>query len=229
MGSITPRLFDVDGRPLHVVWRYDRAEMVADGIVHALGLALGITGAVAIVGLTILYGDGPRTTAVVVYALALLALLSASAAYNLWPISRTKWLLRRFDHAAIFLLIAATYTPFMTRLEAGFASTMLFVGVWSVALFGATLKLTLPGRFDRLSVALCLGLGASGVLAWEAVSAALSGTTIALIIFGGLTYAVGVIFHLWESLRFQNAVWHGFVLVASAVFYSAILHGVVLA
>lgn len=222
-------MLDADGRPLHVVWRYDRAEIVADGVVHAVGIALGATGAVALVGLTILSGDGPRTMAVVVYSLALLGLLGVSAAYNLWPVSRTKWVLRRIDHAFIFVLIAATYTPFLTRLEPGLASTLLFVGVWSVALVGATLKLVLPGRFDRLSIGLCLGLGASGVLAWDTVSAALPGETLALICVGGAIYSAGVVFHLWESLRFQNAVWHSFVLLASAVFYSAILQGVVLA
>lgn len=222
-------MFDADGRPLHVAWRYDRAEIVADGIVHALGIALGIAGAAALVGLTVVYGDGPRTTAVVVYALALLGLLGVSAAYNLWPVSPTKWVLRRIDHAFIFVLIAATYTPFMTRLEPGPAATLLFIGVWSVALAGATLKLTLPGRFDRLSIGLCLALGASGVLAWDTISAALPGPTLGLILLGGAIYAAGIVFHLWESLRFQNAVWHSFVLVASAVFYSAILQGVVLA
>lgn len=229
MGPRDATIFDADGRPLHVTWRYDRAEMVADGVVHVLGLILGLAGAGALLALAFRDGDAPKTTAVVVYSLALLGLLGASAAYNLWPISPTKWVLRRLDHAFIFLLIAATYTPFMTRLEPGLASTLLFVGVWAVALFGATLKLALPGRFDRLSIALCLGLGASGALAWEAVAAALPATTLALIVAGALTYAAGVVFHLWESLRFQNAVWHGFVLVASAVFYSAILHGVVLA
>lgn len=222
-------MFDVDGRPLHVYWNYNRAEMIADGIVHVVGLALGISGAVVLIVLATIYADPAVTGAVTVYGICLIGLLCASAAYNMWPISRTKWLLRRFDHAFIFLLIAATYTPFMTRLPPGLASTALFVGVWAVALFGATLKLALPGRFDRLSIALCLMLGASGGLAWDVVSTALPGTTLALIVTGGLIYAGGVVFHLWESLRFQNAVWHGCVLLASAVFYVAILEGVVLA
>lgn len=222
-------MYDVDGRPLHVYWNYNRAEMIADGVVHVIGLALGVGGTVALLVLAALYAKPTVTGAVAVYGLCLIALLCASAAYNMWPISRTKWVLRRLDHASIFLLIAATYTPFMTRLPPGPASTALFVGVWAVALFGATLKLALPGRFDRLSIALCLLLGASGALAWDVVSTALSETTLALIVAGGLIYAGGVIFHLWESMRFQNAVWHTCVLVASVLFYVAILDGVVLA
>ncbi len=222
-------MFDADGRPLHVVWKYDRAEILADAVVHLIGLAFGLAGAFALVILATLYASTAVTRAVVVYGFCLVGLLCASAAYNMWPVSRTKWMLRRLDHAFIFLLIAATYTPFMTRLPPGLKSTMLFMGVWAVALFGAALKLVLPGRFDRLSIALCLILGGSGALAWDVVAVALPGTTLALIVVGALIYAGGVVFHLWESLRFQNAVWHSFVLVASAVFYSAILQGVVLA
>lgn len=222
-------MFDADGRPLHVSWHYDRTELIADAVVHVLGLVLATSGAAILITLAILYSTPAEAAAVVVYCLALLSLIGTSAAYNMWPISRTKWVLRRFDHAAIFILIAATYTPFMARFPSGWATTALFIGVWGTAVLGAALKLALPGRYDRLSIALCLLLGFSGGLAWDIVSSSLSGTTLALIIIGGLIYAGGVVFHLWESLPFQNAVWHGFVLVASAVFYVAILGGVVLA
>lgn len=222
-------MFDADGRPIHVTWNYDRAELLADAVVHVVGLALGLCGAVTLLALAVRFSGAGQIAAVAIYGAGLVALLSASAAYNMWPISRTKWMLRRLDHAFIFILIAATYTPFMTRMPPTFAGRGLCVGVWAVALFGAALKLALPGRFDRLSIALCLMLGGSGALAWDTVSTALPATTLWLIGAGCLTYATGVVFHLWESLRFQNALWHGFVLAASAVFYGAILHGVVLA
>ena len=222
-------MFDTDGRPLHLRWRYDRSEIVADAVVHALGITFAVVGGAILVGLAALRCGWPETAAVAIYAAGLVALKALSAAYNLWPISRTKWLLRRFDHAGIFVLIAATYTPFLTQMPAGPKTAALFAGVWTVALGGAALKLSVPGRFDRLSVALYLLLGASGALAWDSIAVSLDGTTLLLIAIGGLTYTGGVVFHLWESLRFQNAVWHGFVLAASAVFYSAVLQGVVLA
>lgn len=222
-------MFDLDGRPLHVSWNYTRAELIADGVVHTLGFVLALGGTVALVTLALLHASPAQATAVVVYGIALLSLWGVSAAYNLWPVSRTKWILRRFDHACIFLLIAATYTPFMTRFPPGGRAAALFVGVWSVAIGGAALKLALPGRFDRLSIVLCLLLGVSGGLAWDLMSSSLSPSTVALIVAGGLTYAGGVVFHLWETLRFQNAVWHSCVLVASALFYVAVLDGVVLA
>ena len=221
-------MIDLDGRPLHLDWRYSRAEIIADGVVHALGLVLAVSGAGALVALAAYRLTAGEIAAVSVYALCLILLLAVSAAYNMWPVSRTKWWLRRFDHASIFFLIAATYTPFMMRAPGHGADLALFVAVWAVAIGGAVVKVLMPGRFDRAAIAAYLLLGFSGVLLWDTMSKALSPTTIVLIVAGGLIYAGGVVFHVWNSLRFQNAVWHGFVLVASAVFYSAILTGVVL-
>jgi hemolysin III len=222
-------MVDADGRPVHLVWNYDRAEVIADAVVHGIGIAFALIGGAAMIVLAAYVSGWAQFAAVTVYAVGLVGLLSASAAYNLWPVSRTKWLLRRVDHSFIFVLIAATYTPFVTRFPEGPAGPLLLAGVWTVAAAGAALKVALPGRFDRASIVLFVGLGASGVLAWEAVSTALPTSTLWLMGAGGLTYVAGVAFHVWEGLRFQNAVWHGFVLVASVLFYSAILDGVVLA
>jgi hemolysin III len=223
-------MIDADGRPLALRRNYDRAELIADGVVHAIGVALGLAGAVALLVLAAQRADdAAEFAAIAIYAAGILAVLGTSAAYNMWPISRTKWLLRRFDHACIYVLIAGTYTPFITQLKNGLVATLLFAGVWATALLGAGLKLTLPGRLDRLSIAIYLLLGFSGLLAYDTVAASVSPTTLGLMLTGGLIYTAGVPFHLWSGLRFQNAVWHGFVLVATCVFYSAVLAGVVLA
>jgi hemolysin III len=221
-------MIDHDGRPLHVRWDYTRAEMIADAVVHGIGIAFGVIGGAAIIVLAAVFAGWAQLAAVAIYAVGLVALLSVSAAYNLWPPSRTKWLLRRFDHALIYVLIAATYTPFITRFPHGFDRYALLFGVWAVAIGGALLKVTLPGRFDRLSIVLCILLGASGGLAWNTISEALPPSTVWLMVAGGIVYVAGVIFHVWDGLRFQNAVWHSFVLVASILFYSAVLDGVVL-
>jgi hemolysin III len=223
-------MIDADGRPLALRRNYDRAELIADGIVHTIGIVLGLAGAVALLVLAAQRADNAAEfAAIAIYAAGILAVLGTSAAYNMWPISRTKWWLRRFDHACIYVLIAGTYTPFITQLKNGLVATLLFAGVWATALLGAGLKLTLPGRLDRLSIAIYLLLGFSGLLAYDTVAASVSPTTLGLMLTGGLIYTAGVPFHLWSGLRFQNAVWHVFVLVATCVFYSAVLAGVVLA
>ncbi|KQT43019.1 DNA-binding protein [Aureimonas sp. Leaf454] len=198
-------------------WPYTAAETIADAIVHASGLVLSVAGA-AVFLVAISSGvPGAAVAAVAVYLATLILSISASAVYNLWPVSRTKWLLRRLDHSAIYLLIAGTYTPFMVEMGLGW----MLAGVWAIALLGVGLKLLMPGRYDRLSIALYLALGWSGVAVWDRLDV-LPENVVLLIVAGGLVYSLGVIFHLWESLRFQNAIWHAFVLVAAAIHYLAV-------
>ena len=130
-------------------WNYDRVELIADGIVHAIGILLGIIAATVLVVLTAVYASALDIVAVSIYVAGLLSMLVLSATYNLWPVSRTKWVLRRFDHSAIYLLIAATYTPFILEMKDSVFALALLVGVWCVAIFGIVLKLGWPGRFDR--------------------------------------------------------------------------------
>ncbi len=175
-----------------VRWNYDRAELIADGIVHGVGVCFGVIAATVLVVLTAVYATAFEVAVVSVYVAGLLAMLVLSASYNLWPISRTKWVLRRFDHSAIYVLIAATYTPFIMELKDSIFAIALVIGVWCVAIVGVVLKLVLPGRYDRL-------------------------------IAGGVLYSLGVIFHAWQRLRFQNVIWHSFVLLGAACHYTAVL------
>jgi hemolysin III len=228
--SRTKRLrLDPDGRPAGLAWDYSRAEIIADAVIHAVGIALGITGAVALIVLTIHAAGGVKVASALIYTVGLVALLGLSAAYNMWPVSRAKWLLRRFDQSAIYLLIAATYTPFLLQIKGNFVSLGLLAGVWTTALAGIALKLFLPGRLDRLSVVVYLVLGWSGLIAYDALVAALPRSTLALLAAGGVLYSVGVVFHAWRSLRFQNVVWHAFVLAAALCHYLAVLDTVALA
>ncbi len=204
-------------------WHYDRAELIADGVVHVLGVVLGLIAVTALITLTGVFASASQIVLVSVYAAGLLAMLGLSAAYNLWPVSPRKWLLRRFDHSAIYILIAATYTPFIAQIKDQMFAIALLSGVWGVAIVGIVLKLFLPGRFDKLSVGLYLGLGWSGVIAYESVSAAVPNLTMWFIALGGVLYTLGVIFHAWRALRFQNAIWHAFVLLGAACHYTAVL------
>ncbi|MGL4285263.1 MAG: PAQR family membrane homeostasis protein TrhA [Phreatobacter sp.] len=217
-----------DGRPFGLTWHYDRHELVADGVVHIIGAAFAVIAAALLIGLAVFHVEAATIVALAVYAASLMAVIGCSAAYNMWPVSRTKWLLRRFDHAAIYLLIAGTYTPFMIRLGTPLSLGVL-AGVWAVALVGAAIKLAAPGRFDRLAVGLYLALGWSGVVVVDQVFAVLSTPAACLLVAGGLLYSIGVIFHVWRRLRFQNAIWHGFVLTAAACQYGAVISGVVFA
>ncbi len=203
-------------------WNYDRVELIADGVVHAIGILAGLIAATVLIVLTAVYASALDIVAVSIYVAGLLSMLVLSASYNLWPVSRTKWVLRRFDHSAIYVLIAATYTPFIMELKDSTFALALLVGVWCVAIVGIVLKLCWPGRFDALSIVLYLALGWSGVMLYDEV-VTLPTMAIGFVIAGGALYSFGVIFHSWRRLRFQNVIWHCFVLLGAACHYTAVL------
>ena len=206
-----------------VRWNYDRAELIADGVVHVVGVCFGMIAATVLIVLTTVYATAFDVAVVSVYVAGLMAMLVLSATYNLWPVSRAKWVLRRFDHSAIYLLIAATYTPFIMQMKDSYFAIALLIGVWGAAVVGIVLKLVLPGRFDRLAVGLYLAMGWSGMMLYDAVVKGLPAMALGFIVAGGVLYSLGVVFHAWQRLRFQNVIWHCFVLMGAACHYTAIL------
>jgi hemolysin III len=204
-------------------WNYDRAELIADGVVHVVGVCFGLVAATVLIVLTAVYATALDVAVVSVYVAGLLAMLVLSATYNIWPVSRAKWVLRRFDHSAIYLLIAATYTPFIMELKDSYFAIALLIGVWCVAIVGIGIKLVFPGRYDRLAVGLYLAMGWSGMMLYDAVVKALPSMALAFVVAGGVLYSLGIVFHAWQRLRFQNAIWHCFVLLGAACHYTAIL------
>jgi hemolysin III len=205
-----------------VAWDYDRGELVADAVVHVLGIVLAIAGAAGLIVTLAAVGSAARLPSVTIYLVALVSMLGFSAAYNLWPVSELKWWLRRLDHSAIYLLIAATYTAFLSPMQ-GAAPAGALPARWSAALARRAIKLIRPGRFDRTSVALYQVLGWSGVFMIGPITAALTPVTLVLIVIGGVLFSCGVVFHAWRGLRFQNAIWHGFVLGAAVCHYGAVI------
>lgn len=206
-----------------MLWNYDRAELIADGVVHGIGVFCGVVAATVLIVLTAVYATAFQVAVVSVYAAGLLAMLVLSATYNLWPVSRAKWVLRRFDHSAIYVLIAATYTPIIMELKDSVFAVVLLIGVWCVAIVGVVLKLALPGRYDRVAVGLYLAMGWSGIMLYDAVVSALPSLALWFVLAGGALYSCGVIFHAWQRLRFQNAIWHCFVLLGASCHYTAVL------
>ena len=200
----------------------DRGELIADGIVHAIGVCLGLIGAVAIVMIALKI-ERTEVAPIFIYAICLVTMFAFSAAYNMWPVSPAKWVLRRYDQSAIYLLIAGTYTPFLAQMKNILALAGLGVGVWSSALVGIALKLALPGRFDRLTVVLCLLIGWSGVIVYHPLASVLPSSGVLLLAIGGILYSLGTLFHVWKRLGFHTAIWHGFVLLGASCHYSAVL------
>jgi hemolysin III len=217
------------GMPPH---RYSRGEVVADAAVHALGAAFGLAACGVLAATTLPWaGANPlRALAILVYAAGLLAMLGCSALYNLTPAGDPrKAVLRRCDRAAIFGMIAGTYTPFAGVAVGGAVGLGLLAGVWAAAAAGAAHALLgrWPGRRERTAVLLYLLLGWCGVVLLGPLSAALSPGALALLAAGGVLYSAGTAFHLATRLPYHNAAWHAFVLGAAACHFAAVLRGIV--
>lgn len=205
------------------------AELMADKVIHIVGLAGAGLGTATLTALSALGRNVGDLVGAVVYSLGLIAMLACSAAYNMARRSPHRDLLRRFDHAAIFVMIAGTYTPFTILALDGSWAIFMTALVWTIAATGVALKLILPQeRFDGLSVAIYIAFGWIVVVAAGPFMRALSPTVLALVAAGGVVYTAGVVFHAWQRLPFQNAIWHGFVLAAAAIHFAAVW-GVVLA
>lgn len=208
---------------------YSRGERWADAAAHVIGLVFGIVATIALIDTATTGSHLLLIVGASFYALGLLAMFSFSAAYNLWPPSATKEMLRRLDHAAIFLMIAGTYTPLLLNRIGGEWGIGLLLFVWTVAILGAAMKIMFPRRWEMLSIALYIGLGWSIVIAINPMLHALATESLILIGAGALLYSVGVLFHLWDRLPYQNAIWHWIVLGAASCHYAAILNEVAIA
>lgn len=176
--------------------------------------ALLLAGAIGVLPAAIFVG-------LIVYSIGLVGMFAASAAYNLVSHVGVKEILRRLDHAAIFVMIAGSYTPF-ALVVGGRAGHMLLAAVWAIAAVGVAIKVRYPRRFDKLSVLLYLSQGWIVLLALDSITAALSNRALSLLVAGGVVYTVGVAFHLMERLLFHNVIWHIFVLGGAACQFAAI-------
>ncbi len=201
---------------------YSRSEIISDGAVHIVGLVASLIGLTVLVMLTARWRGLIEVSAVIIYGIALVTMLGFSLAYNMIPVSPLKWLMRRFDHCGIYLLIAGTYTPLLTQVSDPWTAYALASTVWIGAAAGIVMALGFPGRADRFKVGAYLGLAWVAVVAIKPLMASLSGTTILLLVAGGMLYTLGVVFYRWNSLRYQNVIWHIFVVAAATCHFAAI-------
>ena len=200
---------------------YTRIERTVDACVHAAGILFSVVAAALL--LTGAFGTSPLSlfAGLIVYSIALVGMFTASAAYNLTSQAGLKEKLRRLDHAAIFVMIAGSYTPF-ALVVGGSAGYAMLAAVWAIAAIGVTIKLRFPRRFDKLSILLYLTQGWIVLFALDSITAALPDRALTLLLAGGIVYTAGVGFHLMERLRFHNAIWHCFVLGGAACQFIAV-------
>ncbi len=198
-------------------------EEVANTITHGIGIGLSIAGLVLLVVRAALYGDAWQVVSFSIYGTSLILLYSASTLYHGFQSKRAKEVLRIFDHSAIYLLIAGTYTPFLLVTLRGPWGWSLFGVIWGLALLGITFKIIFGAKYEIVSTTFYILMGWVVITAIKPLIAALPSAGLFWLVAGGLAYTSGVIFYAWEKLPFNHAIWHGFVLAGSFFHFFAVL------
>lgn len=201
---------------------YSRGEELFNSISHGIGAGLALIGLVTLVVWSASHGDTVDVFSFGVYGLSLVLLYLASTLYHSMRSPRWRLLFRKFDHAAIYVLIAGTYTPFLlVSLRGAWAWSLLGL-IWGLALLGVAFKTLFIQRFERLATLGYVLMGWLGVLFARQVLAGLSPAGTIWLAAGGVIYTVGVIFYAIRRIPYNHAIWHLFVLGGSLCHFVAV-------
>lgn len=203
---------------------YAVSERIADGTMHFLGVTGALTGTLWLLIWAVGAASTGQAAALAIYGATLIATFTTSAIYHMTPWENLRPTLRRIDHAAIYLKIAGTYTPLVVMIGS-LSAYLVLAAVWGLAVFGMIRKLFFWRDKHLQGTILYLVMGWMSVILVGSLLPIVPVTVIWLIAAGGGLYTLGVVFHIWESLKFSNAIWHAFVVAASACFFVAISLG----
>jgi len=204
-------------------WYFTSREELLNSLTHGTGVVLSLLGLVFLLVRAVRYGNTWHIVSFAIYGISLILLYLASTLYHAASVLEWKQLLKKFDHSAIFLLIAGTYTPFLLTVLRGPWGWSLFGVIWGLTLLGLVLKFWIISRWEGASVVLYLAMGWLAVLAVGELIQHVGTTSLVLLGVGGMCYTVGVIFYLWRKLPYNHAIWHVFVMAGSITHYFSIL------
>ncbi len=199
-------------------------EEIFNSITHGIGTLLSIAALVLLIVFAAIKGNAWHVVSFSIFGSTLVLLYLSSTLYHSFTKDKVKNLFARFDHAAIFLLIAGTYTPFLlTALRGAFGWT-LFGIIWAVAIAGVVIRSIYLTRFRKLMVGLYLAMGWMFVVAIGPMMKNLPGISLLFLLLGGIFYSVGVIFYSWRNLKYGHGIWHLFVLAGSIMHFFAVIY-----
>ena len=205
-----------------------RAEELANCLTHGFGLVLSIAGFAILLSLAVMRGGAWRIVSCAIYCVTLVGLYAASTLYHGIRSRRLTRVLKTCDYAAIYLLIAGTYTPFLlVNLRGGWGWSLLGL-VWGLAMAGIVFKVWFVERFSALSSAVYVLMGWLVLIAIKPMLLRVPHSALVWLLLGGVLYTVGVVFYARQNLRFNHAIWHGFVVAGSVCHYLAVLCSVIL-
>lgn len=199
-------------------------EELFNSITHGIGTLLSIAGLVLLIVFAVIKGNAWHVVSFSIFGSTLVLLYLSSTLYHSFTKEKVKNLFVRFDHAAIFLLIAGTYTPFLLTALRGTLGWTLFGIIWAVAIAGVVIRSIYLTRFRKLMVGIYLVMGWMFVVAIGPMMQNLPGISILFLFLGGLMYSIGVIFYAWRNLKYGHGIWHLFVLAGSIMHFFSVLY-----
>ena len=205
-------------------WTQSRGEELANTISHGIGLVAALIGTPVLLLAARNSGNGGFFVGTIVFAVTMLVLYLGSTLYHAWPQTRAKCVLQVFDHSAIFLLIAGTYTPFTLGPLRGVWGWSILGLIWALAIFGIIMKATRgASRHPKLGLSLYLGMGWLPLIVIGPLALAIPPSALFWLVAGGIAYTTGVLFFVSDRLRYAHLVWHLFVLVGTSCHFLALL------
>ena len=199
-------------------------EEIFNSVTHGIGTILSIAALVLLVDHAVGKGDIWHIVSYTIFGSTLVLLYLSSTLYHSFTKEKIKNLFARFDHAAIFLLIAGTYTPFLLTVLRGTLGWTLFGIIWGSAITGVIIRSIYLNRFHNLMVALYLVMGWMIVFAGRSIVKGLPSPSLLFLFLGGIFYSVGVIFYMWRNLKYAHGIWHLFVLAGSIMHFFAVMY-----
>lgn len=208
---------------------YTIKEEIWSSIVHGVGIVFGIAALTVLTAMAARYGDVWSIVSSAIFGTSMILLYSASTLYHAITNQSAKKILKKFDHIAIYYLIAGSYTPFLLVNLRGYVGWTIFGIIWGLAILGTILKLCLSGSGTKLwSIGLYLLMGWLIVFASKSLISNISTTALVFLILGGVFYTGGIVFYVWKSRQYTHAIWHFMVLAGTIMHFFAVLFGCVL-
>ncbi|WAC65020.1 hemolysin III family protein [Pseudoxanthomonas sp. SL93] len=201
---------------------------IASALTHGLGAVAALAGGAVLITLAAIHGDAWQLGASIVFGITLLLLYTASTLYHAIQHPVAKGRLKVFDHCAIYLLIAGTYTPFTLIGLRGPWGWGLFAAIWTLAVAGVVFKLFYTGRFKLLSTIIYIAMGWLVIVAIKPLLQSLDAWTLGWLLAGGVFYTLGTFFYHRESIRYSHAIWHLFVIAGSVCHFIAVTEQVLM-
>lgn len=202
---------------------YTKKEEIVNAITHGIGAMLSITALVILILKSVSTGSTFHVVTYTIYGATMILLYLSSTLVHSFPEGKAKDIFEIFDHSAIYLFIAGTYTPFTLIVIDGAMGWTLLSVVWGIAIVGVVFKSFFVKRFILISTVLYVVMGWLIVIAWNPLVTALPQGGLVLLVVGGVLYTIGSIFYVWRGFHYHHAVWHVFVLLGTMAHFFAVL------